>query len=82
MKTCELEYAVAEYFGVRTLLMIPNVFWGFGLNYEADLVVVTASRYAYEIELKVSKSDLKADAKKKHNHDGRHFKRLYFAMSE
>ena len=81
MKTVELEILIAEHFGVRTHLIIPNVYWGFGLNYEADLVIVTRSKYAYEVELKVSKSDLKAD-KNKHPraHNGECFKRLYYAM--
>jgi len=82
MKTPELEIIIAEHFGIRQNLIVPNVFWGWGLNYEADLVVVTRSRCAYEVELKVSKSDLKADARKKHHHDGAMFKGLWFAMPE
>jgi len=83
MNTQKLEVLVAEFFGIRANLIIPNVSWGFDLLYEADLVVVTRSRYAYEIELKVSKSDLKAEKNKRafaHNADC--FKRLYFAMPE
>ena len=53
-----------------------------GLHYEADLVVVTRARCAYEVELKVSKADLKADAKKRHIHNGSIFKGLWFAMPE
>lgn len=83
LNTKELEVLVADFFGVRTHLIIPNVSWGFGLLYEADLVVVTRSRYVYEVELKVSKSDLKADAnKKKHNNPRKTFKRMYYAMPE
>ena len=82
MKTPELEIIIAEHFGIRQNLIVPNVSWGWGLNYEADLVVVTRSRCAYEVELKVSKSDLRADLKKKHHHDGAMFKGLWFAMPE
>ena len=83
MKTPELEYMVAQHFGVGKNLIIPNVSWGFGLEYEADLVVVTRSRYVYEVELKVSKADLKADMKKRAcAHKGKEFKRFYYAMPE
>ena len=82
MKTDELEYELAEWFGVRTHLIVPNVFWGFGLPYEADMVVVTRARYAWEVEIKVSRADLKADKRKRHQHSGTQFKRLYFAMPE
>ena len=82
LKTPELELLVAEFFNVRTKLIIPNVYWGFNMNYEADLVVVTKSRYAYEVELKVSKSDLKKDQSKRNCHNDKRFKRLYFAMPE
>ena len=82
MKTDELELLIAEHFGIRTHLIVPNVFWGFGLRHEADLFVVTKSNYVYEVELKVSKSDLKADSKKSHKHiDPKdRIKRLYYAM--
>ena len=83
MKTKDLEVLTAEFFGIRKNLIVPNVYWGFGLRYEADLVVVTRSRYAYEVELKVTKSDLKAEAKKaKHAHNSPKFKRLYYSMPE
>lgn len=83
LNTKELEVLVADFFNVRTHLIVPNVSWGFGLQYEADLVVVTKSNYIYEVELKVSKSDLKADAKKrKHLHPRKTFKRMYYAMPE
>ena len=83
LDTKELEVLVADFFNVRTKLIIPNVSWGFGLNYEADLVVVTKAKYAYEVELKVSKSDLKADMKKiKHFFKSEVFKYMYYAMPE
>ena len=49
--TPELEYAVAQYIGIRTHLIVPNVSWGFLNNYEADLLVVTRARYLWVIEL-------------------------------
>ena len=83
IKTPELELLVAEHFGIRQNLIIPNLSWGIGLNYEADLTVVTRARCCYEIELKVSKADLVAESKKKATvHQGRIFKRFYYAMPE
>lgn len=81
MNAKEVEIAVANYFGTRQNLIIPNVSWGFsGLYYEADLVVVTKAGYAKEIEIKVSRADLIKDKEKRHNHDCRKFKELYFAI--
>lgn len=81
MNAKEIEIAVANYFGTRQNLIVPNVSWGFtGLFYEADLVVVTRAGYAKEVEIKVSRADLIKDKEKKHNHDCRKFKELYFAI--
>jgi len=83
MKTKEVEFAVATFFGVRQNLIIPNVSWGFtGLYYEADLVVVTQAGYAKEIEIKVSRGDLIKDKEKKHTHNCKRFKELYFAIPQ
>lgn len=65
MKAAEIEIAVAEYFGIRQHLIVPNVSWGFGFSHEIDMLIVTGSGYASEIEIKVSKSDLKRDRKKR-----------------
>ena len=81
MKAEEVELAVSTLFGIRRSLIVPNVSWGFtGLYYEADVVVVTKSGYAKEVEIKVSKADLLKDAKKRHKHDCKHFRQLYFAI--
>jgi len=80
--TLELEVAVVNHFRPLVNLIIPNVKWGWGLHYEADLVVLTESDYAYEVELKVTKSDLKQDAKKRHTHNDPLFRGLWFAMPE
>lgn len=45
------------------LSYLQNVF-----NHEIDFMVISNSNYMTEIEIKVSKSDLKADFKKSHNH--------------
>jgi len=80
LTTPKLELIVANYFNERQNLIVPNVYWGWGLDYEADLVIVSTAGYATEIELKISRADLKADAKKKHCHNAPIFRKLYFAM--
>lgn len=77
----DIEILVARHFGVRTTLIVPNVSWGWGLRYEADMVVLR-SGYAMEIEIKVSASDIVADTKKQHCHDSPRFRMLWFAVPE
>jgi hypothetical protein len=59
-----LEIIAARHFNYRTNLIVPNISWGLGLNYEADLLVVNDRRFVKEIEIKISFSDLKADISK------------------
>lgn len=80
----DIEVALSNHFDTRRNFMIPNLKWGFrNLLYEIDLVVVTGSKYIYEIEIKISAGDLKRDRKKwkwgycKTQH---HFRKSYFAM--
>jgi len=47
-------------FNSITNLCVPNVSWGF-LNYEADLLILTAAGWLKEVEIKTSISDLKRD---------------------
>lgn len=82
MNTLEIEIALMEYFGVRQNLIVPNVYYGIGLKYECDLIKLTPSNYATEIEIKTSKSDMLKDKLKNHNHDSNLFKYLYFAVPE
>lgn len=77
--TSEMEVAVALFLNTRQNLIIPNVHWGMEMH-ECDLLMLTPSGYATEIEIKITLQDLKADAKKRHNHiDGR-ISALYFAL--
>jgi hypothetical protein len=69
----QVELAVAEHFRWRQNLVVPNVSWGLpGLHYEADLVVVYPSRWAIEVEVKVTRADIKADRNKR-KWDSQHF---------
>lgn len=81
--TPEMEIALANHFNYRQNIIVPNVSWGMGLRHECDLLVLSQSNYATEIEIKISKSDLLKDALKGHKHA--HFgiiKRLFFAVPE
>ena len=80
--TPELEFLTAEYIGLRRNIIIPNVSWGFFMRREVDLLVITKARYLWEVELKVSKSDLRNDSKKAHGHRDDRIKRLYFCLPD
>jgi hypothetical protein len=47
----------------RRYVVVPNVSWGL-VSWEADLVAMAPSGYLYEVEIKVSHQDLKADLEK------------------
>ncbi len=47
--------------------LVPNVYF-FKHDWETDLLVIQQSGYSYDIEIKVTKSDFKADFKKIHKH--------------
>jgi hypothetical protein len=66
-------------FNPRVNLIVPNVSWGLNLH-ECDLLVVTKSGYAYEVEIKISRADLKADMRKRHGHHSKLIRRLYFSI--
>lgn len=67
MTTLEMEIALMNHFDIRKNIIVPNVTTLSGLvGFETDLLVLSKSGYATAIEIKVSKSDLKNDLKKKH----------------
>lgn len=65
-------------FDYLKFLVVPNASYGVNLH-ECDLLALTASGYAHEIEIKVSVSDLKRDAEKRHHHESKRVKCLWFA---
>lgn len=80
--TClEIESVVAEMWGYRKTLIVPNVSWGAGIH-ECDLLILRESGWATEVEIKVSVSDLKKDSTKGHSHDSKKILYLYFAIPE
>ena len=83
MTANQVELAVAAMLDYRQCIIVPNVSYGLPcLNYEADMVVLRDSMWADEIEIKVTASDIRADKKKKHNHNCVWFRSLYFAVPE
>lgn len=80
MNTTKMEVYLARHFCYRTNLIVPNVWWGIGLSHECDLLIVTKSGYATEIEIKVTNADFKRDLQKRHCHGSNKIRRFYFAF--
>jgi hypothetical protein len=83
----DIEIAVARRFDYRRHIIVPNVSWGlFRGGMEIDLLIVKPSGWATEIEIKVSGSDIKRDAKKHRHYLPASFNELlrskYFAVPE
>jgi len=74
--------AVAKHFSHTQHIIVPNVWWGIGLQYEADMVILRDTGYAVEVEIKTNAADILADLKKRHQHDSRLFCELWFAVPE
>ena len=75
-----IEEALYRYFGPQQNIIVPNVYWGLGFSHELDMLVCTKRGYCTEVEIKVSKSDILADKKKRHGHNDERIKYLYFAV--
>ena len=79
--TLEMECALATWFNSRLNLIVPNVHWGMNMH-ECDLLIVSKAGYCTEVEIKISRADLRADLKKWHGHRSPRIKYLYFAVPE
>lgn len=79
--TLEMELALMTHFKYRQNVIIPNISWGLQLH-ECDLLVVRKSLHMVEVEIKVTKSDLMNDFKKKHSHLDKYnrIREFYYAM--
>jgi hypothetical protein len=76
-----LTYSSSSPFYIRSHIVVPNVHWGLGFNHELDLLSITIPAFiGTEIEIKVSKGDLKRDLLKKHKHEDPRIRQLYFAV--
>lgn len=75
-----MQRALGWHFGIeRGCIPIPNVLMYGGL-YEADFVYINKNNYLTEVEIKISVGDFKADFKKKHYHDSKDVRSLYYAL--
>ena len=81
MTTTEMEVYLARFFKFTSNLIVPNISWGLNLH-ECDLLILSGSGYATEVEIKISKSDLKHDKEKLHEHISNRIKKFYFAIPE
>jgi hypothetical protein len=79
MKTLDMEIILMGYFSPRVNLIVLNVSWGMNLH-ECDVLVLSGSDYATEVEIKRSKADILADKKKAHGHRSNRIARLFFAV--
>jgi hypothetical protein len=90
MNTIEMEVVLMRHFSPRQNIVVPNVSWGMSLIteygwqplHECDLIILSKSNYATEVEIKISKADLLADKKKLHRHRHNHIARLFFAVPD
>ena len=77
-----VQIALSKYFDCRRNLVLPNAYYGVhGLNHEVDLLVVKPTGYAIEVEIKLSKADLKKDFEKKHGHKSRIIDQIYYCVT-
>jgi hypothetical protein len=78
-----LTYSQRSPFYCRSHYVIPNVMRGMGFNHELDLLSINkATLTGTEIEIKVSRADLRKDLEKRHGHRDSRIKYLYFAGPE
>jgi hypothetical protein len=81
--TLEIENRVASFFDYRQNIIVPNISWGINIH-ECDLLIIRKSGCGIEVEIKISKADLKKDGEKRHGHFdyNNRIKELYFAIPE
>ena len=84
MKADEVQYALTysqnSPFYIRSHYVFPNVHWGLGFNHELDLLSISMPGFiGTEIEIKVSRGDVKRDLEKPHGHYDERIRHLYFA---
>jgi hypothetical protein len=82
MRSADIEKAIWLHWARKQNRVIcHNVSWGM-FNHECDILVLEQDNTFTEIEIKVSKSDVKKDLQKPHKHESKKISRLYFAIPE
>ena len=91
LTTLAMEVRMMTSINPRQNLTVLNPSWGMSFRipgsgwkqlHECDIIYITKSNHATEIEIKISKSDLVKDKFKPHKHDHPKIARLYFAVPE
>ena len=83
MTTLQMEIALMSWLDIREHIVVPNVSWGLCHDlHECDIISLTHSGYATEVEIKISKEDLLADKAKAHDHKHKLIKYLYYAVPD
>lgn len=95
LRAIDIEIALLKDCNVRRNIVVPNVSYDivrylsepneknhrkYDKLHECDILKVTPAGYATEYEIKISKSDFKADLKKKHSHDSKFIQTLYYIV--
>lgn len=74
---------VMQFFPPRRYFVVPNVSYGWGLSYEADVIAISPSGWASEVEVKTSAADLKADClKAKHRRISLRIRNMWYCVPE
>ena len=83
LTTIEIEEKLARFFNYRQNIIVPNISWGFYIH-ECDLLILRRSGHLLEVEIKVTRADLKKDQRKEHGHidHNNRIKELWFAIPE
>ena len=81
LKCSDIEIAIANYFNPRVHLIVPNIRDGMNVH-ECDILVMNGNNYGVEVEIKISKADIKKDLQKSHGHHSNKIRRLFFAIPE
>lgn len=82
IRTIDIEIAMMEHLDYKTNVIVPNISWPMDGLHECDLLSLSKTGYATEIEIKVSKADLLKDKEKRHRHNDILITYFYFAVPE
>lgn len=87
LTTSEMELCLVNpkkgVFPFTRYMILPRARWGIHkINHECDMIALSKNNVLTEIEIKISKSDLIADKRKRHNHKSDVISRLFYAVPE
>lgn len=78
-----IQQILGRHYGIkRGYVTMPNVLLYVNGMYEADFIYITKSNYLFEVEIKISIFDFRADFDKKCYHNSPKVRALYYAFPE